>query len=204
MSFSTPTSTPPGAATLVSPNGNITTGNPTYIWNKVSDATWYYLYLSGPSGYVFKEWYLASTVCGASTCSVANAAPGLATGQHRWWIQTWNSSGGYGPWSTGMSFSPTLPAATTLVSPSGTTSDHTPLYTWSMVSGATWYYLYVDGPSGNVIQTWYPASAVCGASTCSVEDPTILGSGTHRWWVQTWNNVGYGPWSTGLNFTVSA
>ena len=29
-----------------------------------------------------------------------------------------------------------------------------------------------------------------------------LTSGQYRWWIQTWNNVGYGPWSSGLNFSV--
>ena len=42
MNLSVPVPTPPGAATLVSPNGNIGTKfNPTYTWNKVSAAEWY-------------------------------------------------------------------------------------------------------------------------------------------------------------------
>ena len=85
------------------PNG-VTTSNPTYNWNKVSAATWYNLYVSGPSGYVFTQWYRSSDVCGASTCSIPGATPGLTSGQYRWWIQTWNNVG-YGPWSTGLNFS---------------------------------------------------------------------------------------------------
>ena len=35
----------PGAATLVTPNGNIGTNhNPTYTWNEVSGSSWYYLW----------------------------------------------------------------------------------------------------------------------------------------------------------------
>ena len=173
---------------------------PTYSWTTVSGATWYYLYVDGPSGNLIQTWYRAVDVCNASSCSVTPATV-LSPGAHRWWVQTWNNAG-YGPWSTGLSFNPTLPGATTLVLPSGTTADRTPTYTWNKVSAATWYYLYVDGPSGNVIQTWYRAVDVCNASTCSVEDPTTLSPGTHRWWVQTWNNVGYGPWSSGVNFTI--
>ena len=94
---------PPSAATLTSPNGP-TTNNPTYTWNKVPEATWYNLYVSGPSNYVFTVWYRASDVCGASMCSVPNATSGLASGNYRWWVQTWNNVG-YGPWSTGMDFS---------------------------------------------------------------------------------------------------
>jgi hypothetical protein len=101
MSFSP---TPPGKATLVSPNGNIGTNNPTYRWNAVSGATWYYLWVDGPSGNVIQKWYTAAEAnCTNTTCSVTNATPGLAAGSHTWWIQTWNEAG-YGPWSTGMGF----------------------------------------------------------------------------------------------------
>jgi hypothetical protein len=201
MSFSTPTPTPPGVATLTSPSGNIITNNPTYTWSKVSGATWYYIYVQGPSGYIFTNWYRAVDVCGASTCSIANITPGLASGQYRWWVQTWNSVG-YGPWSTGMSFNTTLPGAATLSAPNGATTN-SPTYTWNKVSEATWYYIYVQGPSGYVFTQWYSTASVCPASTCSIVGATPgLASGQYRWWIQTWNNVGYGPWSSGLNFSV--
>ena len=41
---------PPGAATLISPSGTITTIVPTYTWNAVSDATWYQLYVNDSTG----------------------------------------------------------------------------------------------------------------------------------------------------------
>ena len=89
-------------------SGNIGTNNPTYTWNSVFDASWYYIYIQGPSGLVHADWYSAAQVCVASTCSLPNVKT-LAVGEHRWWIQTWNSNG-YGPWSTGMTF--TVPAPT--------------------------------------------------------------------------------------------
>jgi hypothetical protein len=103
MSFSTTIPTPPGVAILSSPNGSIGTNNPTYTWNKTSGATWYYLWVNGPSGNVIKQWYEASIVCGASTCSVTPVTT-LAGGAHTWWLQTWNSAG-YGPWSNPANFS---------------------------------------------------------------------------------------------------
>ena len=204
MNFSVGTIPPPGAATLVSPNGSITDTTPTYTWNKVTAATWYYLWVNGPSGAVIQQWYESSAVCGASTCS-ATPATGLATGNHTWWIQTWNSTG-VGPWSNGMSFTAATPGAATLVSPTGAITNTGPTYTWNKVTGATWYYLWVNGPSGNVIQIWYDASntAVCpvSGSTCSATPATTLGSGAHTWWIQTWNPVGSGLWSGGMNFTL--
>ena len=198
---------PPGAATLTSPSGAITDTTPTYTWNRVNASTWYYLWVNNAAGTpVIQQWYQSSAVCGASTCSVTPSTV-LGSGNHTWWIQTWNS-GGYGPWSTGLGFSlPTVtpPGAATLTSPSGAITDTTPTYRWNRVNAATWYYLWVNNPSGTpVIQQWYQSSAVCGASTCSVTPGTVLGSGNHTWWIDTWNDGGYGPWSTGMNFSLPA
>jgi secreted trypsin-like serine protease len=196
----------PGKATLISPTNSIGTNNPGYTWNEVSGATWYYLWVDGPSGNVIQTWYTAAQAnCNGSTCSVANATPGLSTGSHTWWIQTYNSVG-YGPWSDPMTFSPpmpTLPGKATLNSPTGSIGTNNPTYTWNAVSGATWYYLWVDGPSGNVLAQWYQASAVCSGGTCSVANATPnLAAGSHTWWIQTWNNAGYGPWSDPRIFSV--
>ncbi|MFZ5912456.1 MAG: C39 family peptidase [Chloroflexota bacterium] len=211
MTFSTTVPTPPGAATLSSPSGYIGESyTPTYTWSKVietggqteSAATYYYLWVQGASGPVIKQWY-ASSVCGASTCSVTPSTA-LGGGNYTWWVQTWNSAG-YGPWSSGLTFStatPSAPGQTTLSSPSGSITDTTPTYTWSKVNAATYYYLWVNGPSGNVIKQWYTASSICGVSTCSVTPGTALSGGDYTWWVQTWNPVGYGPWSSGLSFNL--
>lgn len=192
----------PVGATLVTPSGAIDTNyNPTYTWNRVTDATWYYLWVNGPSGNVFKQWYDASLVCGASTCS-ATPSRTLAGGAHTWFIQTWNSSG-LGPWSAGMPFNTTPLGAATLISPTAAIGDITPTYTWNEVSGSTYYYLYVNGPSGNAFKKWYTvAEAGCSGGTCSVTPDTALGGGAHVWWVQTWNSAGYGPWSSSMNFSL--
>jgi hypothetical protein len=203
LTFTPPTSTLPGAATLASPEGNIGTNNPIYTWNEVSDATWYYLWVDGPNGNVIKQWYTAAQAgCNGSTCSVANATPGLAAGSYTWWVQTWNA-GGYGPWSDPETFSFALPGTATLSSPNGSTGTNTPTYTWNEVPGSTWYYLWVEGPNGNVIQQWYTSEqANCNGAICSVTPSTPLGSGAHIWWIQTWNEVGYGPWSDPRNFNT--
>ncbi len=223
LTFNITSTIPPGAAVLLSPAGNIGMNyTPTYTWSKVTEAegqpesaaTWYYLWVNGPSGNVFKQWYSVSSICAGSTCSVTPSIT-LSGGDHIWWVQTWNSAG-YGPWSSGMSFSvetPTPPGAATLVSPSGNIgANYNPTYTWNKVteaenqpeSAATWYYLWVNGPSGNVIKQWYEASAVCVDTTCSVTPTTTLSGGNYTWWVQTWNSAGYGPWSSSLSFDVTS
>ena len=109
MNFSLPIVTPPGVATLVSPNGGITDTTPTYTWNTVNAASWYYLWVSrvnndGSFTTVHSKWYESSAACSGATCSITPAGVTLTSGNYRWWIQTWND-GGYGPWSTKMDFS---------------------------------------------------------------------------------------------------
>jgi poly(3-hydroxybutyrate) depolymerase len=99
------------------------------------------------------------------------------------------------------------PPAATLTSPSGNISDTTPTYTWNAVSDSTWYYLWVNDSTGNKAKTWYTASdAGCslGSGTCSVTPSTTLAQGAGQWWIRTWNDSGYGPWSSASNFTVGS
>jgi parallel beta-helix repeat protein len=197
---------PPPAATPLTPTGSIgSTYNPPYTWNHIASATWYYLWVNGPSGSVIQKWYEASSICNAETCSVTTGTV-LGGGAHTWWLQTWNSAG-YGPWSTGISFSTSTlstPSIATLVSPTGNIgTNFSPSFIWNAVSSATYYYLYVSGPSGKVLDKWYETSTICSSGTCTVVAPTTLGGGNFTWWVQTWNSAGYGPWSTGMSFSTS-
>lgn len=193
-----------GKASLISPTGAITTLTPTYRWNQVTGVTWYYLWINGPAGNVFKQWYQSSAVCSAGTCSVT---PSLTLGYVNltWWVQTWSPTG-YGPWSNSLTFStplPPVPGAATLAAPSGAISDPTPEYTWYRVNGATWYYLWVNNAAGTpVIRQWYMASQVCDSISCSVTPAVALPSGSYRWWIQTWNEGGYGPWSSAMSFSL--
>jgi hypothetical protein len=202
MSFSIPAPTLPVKATLTSPTGNIGTNNPTYTWDTVSGATWYYLWVDGPSGNVIQKWYTAAQAsCNGTTCSVSNATPGLVAGTHPWKVQTWNETG-FGLWSDTISFTPTPPEKVTLSSPTGNAGTNNPTYMWNEVPGATWYYLWVDGPNGNVIQKWYTSvQANCNGAICSIDNATLrLPAGTYTWWIQPWNDAGYGPWSDARTF----
>ena len=132
----------------------------------------------------------------------------MLTGSAKWWIQTYNENG-YGPWSDTGEFTvpaPVLPGKATLISPSGTISTNTPTYTWNAVSDSTFYLLWVNDSTGNKINTWYSAAqAGCplGTGTCSVTPDIALAAGSGKWWIDTWNANGSGPWSTGMAFTVS-
>jgi len=92
----------------------------------------------------------------------------------------------------------------TLLSPSGST-DPTPTYTWKAVTGATWYYLWVNDSTGNKIKKWYRASEVQvgdDGAICSVTLEIEMEAGEGRWWVRAWNANGYGPWSDPMVFMM--
>jgi len=60
----------------------------------------------------------------------------------------------------------------------------------------------VNDKAGPVFRQWYKTEDVCTGATCSVTLPQSLVNGTDTWWIQTWNTAGYGPWSTGMAFSV--
>lgn len=99
-----------------------------------------------------------------------------------------------------------LPGRVTLLSPSGTINTATPAYTWNADAHSTWYYLWVNDSTGTRIQKWYTAAdAGCssGTGTCAVTPDIALAAGSGKWWIDTWNVNGYGPWSNVMTFTVS-
>ena len=196
--------TPPGKATLTSPTGSISETQPTYKWNPVSGSTYYYLWIDGPSGNVFKKWYTAAEVTSGSICQIKPEVTLTTGNSYTWWIQTWNPAG-YGPWSNPMSFSVGVspPSKATLISPTGSISETQPTYKWNPVSGSTYYYLWIDGPSGNVFNKWYTAAEVTSGSICQIKPEVTLTTGnSYTWWIQTWNPAGYGPWSNSMSFSV--
>ena len=197
----------PLASTLISPTGIVASTTPTYTWNAVSNTTWYYLWVDDSTGNVIKQWYTADSAgCanGETICSVTPATS-LAPGSVQWWIKT-NNPVGDGPWSPPLNFTVGgLPGAADLVSPTGSIVTNNPTYTWNSVPNASWYYLWVNDATGNVIKQWYTADlAGCanGEPSCSVTPATNVSSGNGKWWVRTYNDVGLGPWSINKAFSA--
>ena len=124
---------------------------------------------------------------------------------HSWWIQGWSPYGGYSPWSAETQFVIALaPSAPVQVSPTGAITQTMPTYTWNAATAATYYYVWVSGPSGYVLDQWVAAASVCTGTVCSVTPAVSLSSGIHRWWVQAWNPWGgYSAWTGPMIFTVN-
>lgn len=195
---------PPPVAVPIAPTGTITQTQPAFSWTGVTGYAWYQIWLAGPDGTVLNQWYESTNVCTGSACAITPAL-NLPGGTYRWWVQLWTPLGGYAAWSSEAMFIVALPpVAPTQIAPLGTISTTQPTFQWSRVTAGAWYYLWISGPSGTVLDQWYQVS-VCSGSTCSVTPTLNLANGAYSWWIQAWSSEGgYGAWSPAGNFTVAA
>jgi uncharacterized phage protein (TIGR02218 family) len=191
----------PSKPTLTSPSGTTTSTTPTYQWSICAGATWYWLYVDGPVTNILSKWYSAATVEIGGVCTVTPDVWHVA-GDYKWYVIAWNTEG-YSPWSDVCTFTRTavLPAATTLISPSGTISSIRPLFSWDIVPDATYYWLYVNDATKNVISHWYSSIEAIQGAACTVQSIAYLPPGNYTWAVQTYNKDGFGPWSAAGSFT---
>jgi hypothetical protein len=201
----------PGAAILSEPSGIITTGRPTYVWSEVAGTEFYCLVVEDNWGdVVVNLCYDASDLVLNEESKLSVTPPvTLMAGSYSWRIRTCNC--GEKQWSDPMSFtvctSTTLPGKATLISPKNTIGTSTPTFNWNCVAGATRYRLKVASVSDlshPVITDWYDASDVASQRGCSVTLDGTLDPGNYRWWVQTGNCVGDGPWSNYLSFKITS
>jgi C1A family cysteine protease len=206
MGFAVVPAVASGQVSLGAPAGDISTLHPTYTWNALAGATWYLMWVADPNGVKIQKWYRAMDAgCGSGngTCAVTPTIPVVA-GDARWWVQPWSPPDLSGPWSFGMPFAVNSPARAALDAPTGPALATTPTYTWDVVAGATWYYVWVSDTRGVKVQRWYSADQACpsASATCTADPSTTLASGAAKWWVQTWSEVGFGPWSDASDFSV--
>ncbi|HFC91984.1 MAG TPA: hypothetical protein ENJ51_04150, partial [Leucothrix mucor] len=194
---------------LISPSGTINDTTPTFTWTKVSGATHYNLYVKDSTGAVkHSAWHTLSALsCSASVCSYTPSAT-LASGVAKFWVLAWKNNV-YSSWAGPKSFtvsSSTGIGVATLYSPSGTTTDTTPTFTWSKVAGATWYRLWVQDSTNAVRHSsWHSSTATncTSGSTCSYTPTAVLPAGNSAFWIQAYGSGTYGSWSVGKSFTVN-
>jgi hypothetical protein len=97
------------------------------------------------------------------------------------------------------------PGPATLLGPTGVVEGMTLNFAWQGDPTATFYYLQLnDATASPRFTAWYPAAQACpgGSATCWVALTTGLGAGGATWWIRTWNADGFGPWRSGLSFSL--
>jgi hypothetical protein len=205
VSFDVAVPEPPTAPNLISPTGAVTTSTPTFTWNEVPEATWYFLQIEGNEQTLLGQWYSALDVCPGEVCSLTVTRP-IANGTYTWSMQARNSIA-EGPFSAAQRFTvaaePHEPPGTgSPLGPEGTINTGQPTFHWNAVERATAYKLLIDGPEGALIRETYAAADVCSGGTCSIMPEIALGDSEYTWWIVAQNTYGDGPPSDKLTFTV--
>jgi len=206
------TTPPPGMATLISPNGDISETSPTYTWQDLGTADSYevLIYDRDVPAILDRTTYAATTVCNAGSCSVTPSSPVLTVGtRYLWRVKAINSTG-TGPWSTPLFFtivtSTSPPSSVTLIAPEGDTTDELPTYEWQDLGTADSYEVLIYDRDVPAIldRTTYNAATVCASGTCSVipSSPLLTVGTRYLWRVKGINSGGLGPWSAPMFFDV--
>jgi hypothetical protein len=193
----------PGQATLIAPDGGISSPTPTFSWNGVVGVSYYMLRAIDRNNVATELWYRPADIGCPLGTEMCAASPGLAVppGPAQWQVLTWNAAG-YGPWSDLRSFAvevaDPLAGTPTTVSPTGNVGIAMATYRWNRVSGAVLYRLSVTVNGDAPIYTWHtPAALGCATVNPCSATPTsfALSTGTAQWKVQAWTNSGHGAWS---------
>ena len=193
------------APDLISPTGIQNSGTPTYVWKSVAASQFYCLEVRDEGDdIVLRQWYNASDLSAGGQCTVT-PLQSLQGGDYTWRVQSWNCNDG--KWSQEMQFSICTSAAypdrATLVSPKDITGSKNPTFVWKAVAGCTQYCLKVANAKDlahPLSNDCYDAEEVLSGDICSVTPVLDLAPGTYRWWIQTRNCKGEGPWSNFLSF----
>jgi hypothetical protein len=197
---------PPTAPSLISPSGAVTTRTPTFTWDVVPGATWYYLQLESGEDTQIGQWYSALDVCPGEVCSLTLTRP-IDNGTYTWSMQSRNSMAD-SPFSSSLRFTVEAelaepPGVVSLIDPQGTVNTGQPTFRWDATERATAYNLLIDGPEGPLIREAYSAQEICVGGTCSVTPEISLAELDYTWQIQAQNSYGDGPFSDPLAFTVN-
>ena len=197
---------------LREPKGIQNTGKLTYIWEGVVDCRYYCLEVrDNLNKVVLKQWYDALP---ATTTYSKTPPESLDPGDYTWSILCWNCAGDQG--RSEMKFtvctSSSFPGRATLVSPKDTIGSLNPTFVWMPVTGCTQYRLKVAEANHqndpifvglyNVEEVFSDTEQVCSITPDLGQDlePGIY----YRWWIQTINCKGDGPWSYYKSFRYLA
>lgn len=173
--------------TLIGPLSPTLDPRPTFSWDAIHGTSGYQIFIRTVSGDI-----IVDNIQGTTFTPSQN----LAKGPIRWWIRSSDAVG-----NTGWSDVGLTDVRTTVLSPTGTTSDLTPTITWQAVENAGRYIVYLQRIGTNFVLR---EDAATGTShTFS----TALSSGNYRVWVKAIdadsNSFQSGLWSRPLDFSVA-
>lgn len=191
----------PDVPVLVSPTDGSTVEDltPTFDWNDAANAESYYIQIS-------TKLQMNAIVIETSTTESEYTPPSnMAEDVYYWRVLSTNATGSSsytGVWDVNVIAPPPPPGAPTLISPangSGTT-DTTPYFDWSDVSGTLDYEILVD----NNADFSSPLINQTGLTVSEFTAASALSNGTYYWKVRGTNASGAGTYSSSWSFSIGA
>lgn len=183
-----------------------------YSWNSVPSAA-RYAFKINTSGGTQERIIDPATSPVTETMSTAY----YTTGAHTWSVRaikqtpsgynatTYETTMGWGQWaSRSFTINPALPNPPTLNSPGNYSiynrnSTSSISFSWSSVSGATnyWLYIFPSGASGSPVYNQAVGNATSQSVTCTSWSPNV-----YIWQVRSYNTAGWGSYSPDRQFVV--
>lgn len=164
---------------------------PTFAWDELTGAVKYEVFI--------RDRITGGTELYQQNISGLSFTPpsSLTNGPYRVWVIGVSDANVRSYWTAPMDVY--IGGRTDVLTPTGTTGDATPTFTWRTVDGAAWYELWVDqldGTSGIIHET--------NLTGTSFTPSSALASGDYRVWVRaisTDNETS--PWSLSFDFTIA-
>jgi hypothetical protein len=184
-------------AVSLAPTGvNITaadfSSDTTVRWSPVSGATSYEIWVDS------RTTGAASVVRQRNISATEYQLPTLPAGSYAVWIRAFDAQSSSYAWSNTFEFD--IRKTARVLTPSGTGNSTTPLFSWTSVSGASLYDIWVSSLSGGGVVV-----NVTGLTTTSFTPQNALASGNYRVWIRAFDSAASDTgWSMFRDFSVAA
>ena len=183
--------------TITSPKQDspLVTGKfPAVVWSAVPDATKYELWVDNITNGRVRVIYRAGTSALNTTSYISTE--GLGSGTYQIWVRALNTKGEAGSWSVPVTTK--VVASPVILQPADEgTFDRTPAFTWTAITGATNYDVWISDSKTNVVV--FRDKFVKTTSFTATKD---MAFGNYNIWVRAQNGSSFSVWSVTKNFSV--
>ena len=200
----TPVPISPGSSS--SPGPTLTTLSPTFSWSAVTGATGYGVYVKDVASGVLV--YNNDSVGNITTLVLPSGT--LVAGESYVWNMRASNTAGFGAYSAQYYFveQAAVPGTPVPISPGSSSSPGptlttlSPTFSWSVVTGATGYGVYVKDVASGVLV--YNNDSVGNITTLVLPSGTLVAGHSYVWNMRASNAAGFGAYSTQYYFVEQA